>query len=41
LDIAGNNAETTRVSKALGATLVFNEASHVHVEWSKGVSVTG
>lgn len=37
LDIAGNNAETTRISRALGATLVFNEASHVHVEWQRGV----
>jgi hypothetical protein len=33
LDIGGNNAETTRISKGLGATLVFNEASHVHVEF--------
>lgn len=33
LDIAGNNLETTRISKALGASLVFNEASHVHVEF--------
>lgn len=39
LDIAGNNAETTTISKALGATLVFNEASHVHVEWKNGVKV--
>lgn len=37
LDIAGNNTETTRISKALGASLVFNEASHVHVEWRDGV----
>jgi hypothetical protein len=35
LDIAGNNTETTRISKGLGATLVFNEASHVHVEFGK------
>ncbi len=33
LDIAGNNLETTRSSKVLGASLVFNEASHVHVEF--------
>ena len=39
LDIAGDNAETTRVAKALGATLVFNEASHVHVEWKNGVQI--
>ena len=34
LDIAGNNAETTRISRGLGASLVFNEASHVHVEFA-------
>jgi len=39
LDISGNNTETTRISKALGATLVFNEASHVHVEWKNGVRI--
>lgn len=37
LDISGNNVETTRISKGLGAILVFNEASHVHVEWKHGV----
>lgn len=41
LDIAGSNLETTRISKALGATLVFNEASHVHVEWKDGVKIPG
>lgn len=40
LDIGGNNAETVRISKALGASLVFNEASHVHVEWKDGVKVS-
>lgn len=39
LDISGNNLETTRISLALGATLAYNEASHVHVEWAKGVKV--
>jgi hypothetical protein len=39
LDISGNNTETTRISNALGATLVFNEASHVHVEWAGGVKL--
>ena len=34
LDIAGANSETTRIAKALGATLVFNESSHVHVEFN-------
>lgn len=33
LDIAGANSETTRVARALGASLVFNESSHVHVEF--------
>lgn len=36
LDIAGNNIETTRIANALGATLVYNEASHVHVEFKNG-----
>ena len=34
LDIAGNNDETKKISNSLGASLVFNEASHVHVEFS-------
>lgn len=37
LDISGDNKEITRICTALGATLVFNEASHVHVEFAKGV----
>lgn len=37
LDIAGNNNDIKAISKALGATLVFNEASHVHVEFANGV----
>ena len=37
LDISGDNNETRRICAALGATLVFNEASHVHVEFAKGV----
>lgn len=36
LDIGGDNLETTRVAKALFASLVFNEASHVHCEWKDG-----
>lgn len=40
LDIAGNNVEVTRIAKALGATLVFNEASHVHVEFANGVDAS-
>lgn len=37
LDISGNNEETTRICRGLGATLIFNEASHVHVEFGRGV----
>lgn len=39
LDIEGDNAETTRISKALGASLAFNESSHVHVEFADGVQL--
>lgn len=39
LDIEGDNAETTRICKALGASLVFNESSHVHVEFAEGVQL--
>ena len=34
LDIKGNNDDIKRIAKALGATLAFNEASHVHVEFA-------
>jgi hypothetical protein len=37
LDIGGDNTETTRIAKALGASLVFNESSHVHCEWKNGL----
>ena len=37
LDISGDNDQIKKICKALGATLVFNEASHVHVEFAKGV----
>jgi hypothetical protein len=39
LDIAGDNAAIVRISKGLGATLAFNEASHVHCEWKHGVKL--
>ena len=39
LDISGDNGEIKRICTALGASLVFNEASHVHVEFAKGVKV--
>lgn len=40
LDIKGNNADIVSVAKSLGATLVFNEGSHVHCEWKNGVDTT-
>lgn len=33
LDIEGNNAEIERTAYALGASLAYNEASHMHCEW--------
>ncbi|HET7440183.1 MAG TPA: hypothetical protein VFJ47_02690, partial [Terriglobales bacterium] len=41
LDIegAGQNQEIMRISKGLGATTTFNEASHVHVEFANGVLI--
>jgi len=36
LDIEGDNAAIAQTCKALGATLVFNEQSHVHVEFANG-----
>lgn len=41
LDIKGNNSDTARIAKSLGASLVFNEGSHVHCEWKKGVDASG
>jgi hypothetical protein len=37
LDIQGDNGETKRIARQLNATLVFDEDSHVHVEWENGV----
>ncbi|MEP6505860.1 MAG: hypothetical protein ABJD97_21180 [Betaproteobacteria bacterium] len=37
LDIDGNNAEIAAVARRLGATLTFDEGSHVHCEWAAGV----
>lgn len=41
VDISGYglNHRIKEISKALGATLVFDEKSHVHVEFAKGVKV--
>jgi len=41
LDIAGNNKDTTRICRALQATLIFNESSHVHVEFANLRSIAG
>ena len=37
LDIEGDNSRISSLSHQLGATLVFDEKSHVHVEWKNGV----
>lgn len=41
LDIKGPNNEIMRVARRLGASLVFNEGSHVHCEWKNGVDERG
>lgn len=38
LDIEGDNSGIKNLCKGLGATLVFDEKSHVHVEFKNGVS---
>ena len=38
VDIAGDNGSIKSLCKGLGATLVFDEKSHVHVEFKNGVS---
>jgi hypothetical protein len=40
LDIKGRNDEIVAAARKLGATLVFNEGSHVHCEWKKGVDAS-
>lgn len=40
LDVEGNNARITSIAKQLGASLVFDEKSHVHVEFRNGVRST-
>lgn len=37
VDISGNNATIKSISLALGATMAFDEKSHVHVEFKTGV----
>jgi len=38
LDLYGDNKQTQLISAALGASLVFPEGSHVHVEFGNGVA---
>lgn len=38
IDIQGDNHAIKSVCKARGATLVFDEQSHVHVEFKNGVA---
>jgi hypothetical protein len=38
IDLYGDNAEIVKISKALGASVVFPEGSHVHVEFGNGVA---
>jgi len=37
LDIKGDNAKICAISRALGASFVLDEYSHVHVEFAKGI----
>ena len=37
LDIGGDNSAIKNVCKGAGATLVFDEKSHVHVEFADGI----
>lgn len=39
LDIRGDNGKIVSISKRLGASLTFDEDSHVHVEFKRGVSL--
>lgn len=41
LDIKGDNLEIKAIAKKLGATVAFDEVSHVHCEWAKGVDTSG
>jgi hypothetical protein len=41
VDISGNNAKIREITAGLGASLVFDEQSHVHVEFAKGVNAPG
>jgi hypothetical protein len=40
LDIKGDNETIKRIAAALGATLAFDEVSHVHCEWKNGVDTS-
>jgi len=41
LDLSGDNSNIRKICTSLGASLVFNEKSHVHVEFANGVNVAG
>ena len=38
VDLYGDNEEIAEISRSLGASLVYPEGSHVHVEFQKGVA---
>jgi hypothetical protein len=40
LDIKGKNADIKRIARSLGATMAFDEGSHVHCEWRNGVDTS-
>jgi hypothetical protein len=40
LDIKGINADIKKIAKSLGATMTYDELSHVHCEWKNGVDIT-
>lgn len=41
LDIKGDNLEIKAIANKLGATMTFDEVSHVHCEWKNGVDGSG
>ena len=40
LDIKGDNPTIKKIALSLGATMAFDEVSHVHCEWKEGVDTT-
>lgn len=41
IDISGSNSTIKKIAKALGATMAYDEKSHVHVEFKRGVVLPG